>query len=102
MALIEDMFKGNLLAGLAVGVGAVLLGPTVIETVGRVLRPAARTVVKRGMVFYRETLSEVGETASDLFAEARAELEQARELGAEASAVGAGCRTDPKEHIAAG
>lgn len=54
------------------------------------------------MVFYRETLSEVSETASDLFAEARAELEQARELGAEASAVGAGCRTDPKEHIAAG
>jgi hypothetical protein len=83
MALIEDMFKGNLATGLAVGIGAVLLGPTVIETVGRVLRPAAKAVIKGGMVFYRETLSEVGEMVSDLLAEARAELEQAAHAGKE-------------------
>jgi Protein of unknown function (DUF5132) len=83
MALIEDMFKGNLATGLAVGIGAVLLGPTVIETVGRVLRPAAKAVIKGGMVFYRETLSEVGEMVSDLLAEARAELEQAAHSGKE-------------------
>jgi hypothetical protein len=76
MALIEDMFKGNLATGLAIGVGAVLLGPTVLQTVGSVLRPTAKAVIKGGMVFYRETLGEIGEIASDLVAEAKAELEQ--------------------------
>jgi Protein of unknown function (DUF5132) len=76
MALIEDMFKGNLATGLAIGVGAVLLGPTVLQTIGSVLRPTAKAVIKSGMVFYRETLGEIGEMASDLVAEAKAELEQ--------------------------
>jgi hypothetical protein len=34
MALIEDVFKGNLAAGLAVGVGAIIFGPTVIKKMG--------------------------------------------------------------------
>lgn len=76
MALIEDMFKGNLAAGLAIGVGAVLFGPTLVQTIGDFVRPAAKAVIKGGMVFYRETLSEIGEMASDLVAEAKAELEQ--------------------------
>ena len=76
MALIENMFKGNLVTGLAIGVGTVLLGPTVLQTIGGVLRPTAKAVIKSGMVFYRETLGEIGEMASDLVAEAKAELEQ--------------------------
>jgi Protein of unknown function (DUF5132) len=75
MALIEDVFKGNLATGLAVGVGAVILGPTVIQTMGRMLRPAAKAVIRGGMIFYRETLSEIGEMASDLVAEVTAELD---------------------------
>lgn len=81
MALIEDMFKGNLAAGLAIGVGAIIFGPTAIRTLAGVLRPAAKTMIKSGMVFYRETLSEIGEMATDLVAEARAELDQ--EAGAD-------------------
>ena len=76
MALIEDVFKGNLAAGLAVGVGALIFGPTVIQTMVSILRPTAKTLIKGGMVFYRETLSEIGEMATDLVAEARAELDQ--------------------------
>jgi hypothetical protein len=76
MALIEDLFKGNLAAGLAVGVGAIVFGPTVIHTVGSILRPAAKYLIKGSMVFYRETLSEIGEIATDLVAEAKAELDQ--------------------------
>jgi hypothetical protein len=76
MALIEDVFKGNLAAGLAIGVGAIIFGPTVIQTMGSILRPAAKTLIKGGMVFYRETLGEIGEIATDLVAEARAELDQ--------------------------
>jgi len=76
MALMEEMFKGNLATGLVVGLGAVLLGPAIFQAMGRVLRPAAKAVVKTGLVFYRETLSEIGEMAGDLVAEAKAELEQ--------------------------
>ena len=76
MALIDDMFKGNFTAGLAIGVGAIILGPTAIRTIGSILRPPAKTAIKGGMVFYRETLSEIGEMATDLVAEARAELDQ--------------------------
>jgi hypothetical protein len=86
MALIEDMFKGNLATGLAIGVGAVLLGPTLVQSVGGLLRPAAKAVIKSGMVFYRETLGEIGEMTSDLVAEARAELEQGARPDGEAPA----------------
>jgi hypothetical protein len=76
MALIDDMFKGNIAAGLALGVGATMFGPTAVRTLGSILRPAAKTLIKSGLVFYRETLSEIGEMAADLVAEARAELDQ--------------------------
>ena len=92
MALIEDMLKGNLATGLAVGIGTMLLGPALIQTVGRSLRPAAKAVVKCGLVFYCETLSELEEMANDLVAEARAELEQGTHRGGEA---GSDCARHP-------
>jgi hypothetical protein len=75
MALVEDLFKGTTITGVAVGVGALLLAPSVLPVVGRVVRPAVKAAIKGGMVFYRETLADVGEVASDLVAEARSELE---------------------------
>jgi hypothetical protein len=71
MALLEDAFKGNLLTGLALGLGAALLAPTI----GQVLRPAVKAVIRGGILAY-QGLAELGETASDLVAEARAEFEQ--------------------------
>jgi hypothetical protein len=88
MALLEDMFSGNAATGIVIGLGAVLLGPTVLPAVGRALRPAAKAVIKGGMVLYRETFAEMGEFASDIVAEARAELE-AGEGGPIATAAGA-------------
>jgi hypothetical protein len=75
MALIEDIFKGNLATGLAIGVGTVLFGPPLMQTIGGWLCSAAKAAIKGGMVFYRETLGEIGVMASDLVAKARAELE---------------------------
>ncbi|WP_026871667.1 DUF5132 domain-containing protein [Inquilinus limosus] len=89
MALFEDVLKGGTGTGLLVGLGAVLLAPTVLPTVGRVLRPVAKTVIKTGMVLYNETLSGVGEVTGDIVAEARAELEQ------EQAATNGGGRTQP-------
>lgn len=71
MALLEDLFKGNILTAAAVGVGAVLLAPTI----GQVLRPAAKAVIKGGILAY-QSLGELGETAGDLLVEASAEMEQ--------------------------
>jgi hypothetical protein len=88
MALLEDMFSGNAATGLAVGIGAVLLGPSVLPAIGRALRPAAKAAIKGGMVLYRETFAEIGEFTSDLVAEARAELE-AGQGGPIAAAAGA-------------
>ena len=97
MALLEDMFKGGAMTvtGLAVGVGALLLAPSVLPAVGQVLRPAAKAVIKGGLVLYRETVSEIGEVASDLFAEARAELEVGNSHSAATQAVaGRGARSE--------
>lgn len=75
MALFEDLFEGGIIGpGLAIA-GVVVLAPTVVPAAGRLLRPIAKTVIKTGMMLYRETLSGVGDVAGDLVAEARAELE---------------------------
>ena len=74
MALFEDVFEGGTGTGLAVA-GAMILAPTVLPTVGRLLRPVAKAAIKGGLVLYRETLAGVGDVAGDLVAEARAELE---------------------------
>jgi hypothetical protein len=99
MAILEDIFKGGTVTGLAVGVGALLLVPTVLPAVGRVVRPAVKAAIKGGMVFYRETVAEVGEMAGDLFAEARAELEH-ESAGGTAGALpgGSGRGGKPESH----
>jgi hypothetical protein len=58
MALLEDVFKGTALTGIAIGLGAILLAPTV----GQLLRPAAKAVIKGGMVAY-QGLAELGRPA---------------------------------------
>ena len=83
MALIEDMFKGNALTGVAVGAAALFLGPTVLPTIGRALRPVAKTMIKGGIMLYRETVNGIGELTTDLVAEAKSELEQDRHNGPE-------------------
>jgi hypothetical protein len=76
MALLEDMFKGNAVTGVAVGAAALFLGPTVLPTIGRALRPVAKTMIKGGIMLYRETLAGIGELTTDLVEEAKSELEQ--------------------------
>jgi hypothetical protein len=95
MAILEDVFRGSTVTGLAVGVGALLLAPAVLPAVGRVVRPAVKAAIKGGMVFYRETVAEVGELAGDLFAEARSELEhEAGTAGALPAGGGRGGKTE--------
>jgi hypothetical protein len=76
MAFFEDIFKGgNIVAGLAIGVGAAVLAPVVIPA----LRPLAKSVIKAGLIAYdqgRVALAELNEHTGDIMAEARAELSE--------------------------
>jgi hypothetical protein len=81
MAGIEDFFKGNILAGLAIGVGVAVLAPVVVPLVAIVVKPLAKSAIKGGMILYDkavETAAEMSEVVGDLVAEAKAELEDAQ------------------------
>jgi hypothetical protein len=73
MAL-EDIFKGgNIVTGLAIGIGAAVIAPAVTP----VLRPVAKSLLKAGLIAYdhgRAALTELNEHTSDIIAEARSEL----------------------------
>jgi Protein of unknown function (DUF5132) len=89
MALFEDILEGGMLEGsmgpvLAVA-GVVVLAPTLLPVVGRLMRPVAKAAIKGGLVLYEGAVSTVGEAIGDLVAEARAELE-AGEGGSESGA----------------
>jgi hypothetical protein len=74
MALFEDIFKGgNIVTGLAIGIGAAVLAPAVIPA----LKPIAKSIIKAGLIAYdqgRVALAELNEQTGDMMAEARAEL----------------------------
>ena len=75
------LFKaGNIVTGLAVGVGAAVVAPAVVP----VLRPRAKAVIKAGLMAYdrgRLTLTDLNERTGDIVAEARAELAEAAQEG---------------------
>jgi len=88
MALFEDMFKGNLGAGLAVGVGVAVVGPLLTPVIGAALRPAAKAVIKAGLLAYdvgRQGVAQVNEMSGDIVAEARSELDESRAARATAA-----------------
>jgi hypothetical protein len=72
---------GRLLAALAAGVAGGLVAPLIYPAVARGARPAAKKALKAGMAAFergRVTAAELGERASDLLAETRAEYEEER------------------------
>ena len=80
MAFFEDVFKGNIGPGLAVGLGVAVVAPLLAPAIGGVVRPLAKTAVKAGLLAVdagREGLARLEEAIGDMVAEARAELDQA-------------------------
>lgn len=78
MAGIDDLFKGNIVTGLAVGVGVAILAPVVMPILASVGRPLAKSIIKSGMLLYEkgiETAAELGEVFEDLVAEAKVEMD---------------------------
>jgi len=80
MALWDNGIRGNLMTGLAVGIGAALLAPIVIPAVAAVAKPLAKAALKGGFLLYergKEALAEAGEVMEDLVAESKAEIAEA-------------------------
>lgn len=99
MAGIDDLFKGNAVTGLAVGIGAAILAPVLVPVLAAVAKPIAKSAIKAGIIFYekgRETAAELGEVFDDLVAEARAEVEAAAPIAA-AGATTAAVPNQPEE-----
>ncbi len=77
MALFENGLKGNILTGLAIGIGAALFAPQVIPAIAGVVKPIAKAAIKGGLILYeksRETFAEAGEMMEDIVAEVKAEM----------------------------
>lgn len=69
-------YKGGILTGVALSLGAALLGPLWRPALSRYGRPVAKGAVKGGLAAYevgRGRLAEFGETVQDLVAEAQVE-----------------------------
>lgn len=63
---------------LAAGIVGGLIAPLILPGLGRGIRPAAKGAFKTGIALFergRERAAELGEMASDIFAEARAEYD---------------------------
>jgi hypothetical protein len=82
MALFEDAFKaGNIVTGLAIGIGAAVVAPVLIPA----LRPVAKSLIRTGLMVYeqgRVAMAEAYEKAEDMVAEVRAEMAEAVEVAA--------------------
>ena len=79
---IFDGWKGNILGGLAIGIGASVLAPVVIPVLASVVKPLTKAAIKGGVLLYekgKETVVEVQEVVEDLVAEVKAEMEEAHE-----------------------
>ena len=84
MALFDNGLKGNVLTGLAIGIGASIFAPQVIPALAGVIKPIAKAAIKGGLMLYeksKETVAEVGEVMEDIVAEVKAEMAESHKQG---------------------
>lgn len=91
MAQLDNFLRGDLMKGVAIGLGVAVLVPAAIIALAPVIRPMARSTMKAGILAYekaREAVAEMGEVVDDLVAEVQEELQDAREAEALAATQG--------------
>ncbi len=89
MGLLDNGLKGNVVTGLAVGIGAVVLAPAVLPALAGVGKPLLKAVVKSGIILFekgKETAAELSEVVEDIVAEAKAEMAEVHEAAPAAAA----------------
>ncbi|MDA8241724.1 MAG: DUF5132 domain-containing protein [Nitrospiraceae bacterium] len=88
MGLLDNGLKGNVVTGLAIGIGAAILAPTVLPAVANAAKPLIKAAIKSGIIIFekgKETASELGEVFEDIVAEAKAEMADAHKEAAPAA-----------------
>ena len=78
MGLLDNGLSGNAVTGLAMGIGAAVLGPMVLPALAGVAKPLLKEAIKGGLMLYekgKETVAELSEAMEDVVAEAKAEME---------------------------
>ena len=87
MALFDNGWKGNIITGLAIGIGSAVIAPLIIPILASIAKPVAKASIKSGLMLYeksREAIAEAQEVVEDLVAEARSELAEAQPIVAAA------------------
>jgi len=82
MPIFENGLKGNILNGLAIGIGAAIVAPALIPVVSSIVKPLAKAVIKGGILCYersKESIAEISEMVEDIVAEAKAEVHEMQE-----------------------
>ncbi len=77
MGLLDDGLKGSVLTGLAIGIGAAIVAPTVLPALVGVAKPFIKAVIKSGIIIYekgKENAAELSEVFEDIVAEAKSEM----------------------------
>lgn len=101
---VVDLVEDNVGAtGIAVGLGAVILSPSVFNAVANIVKPVAKAVIKGGIIFYergKEAFAEIKEVGEDMVAEAKAEAKES--LAKKQEAVTTSTVKTTKETIAKG
>lgn len=85
MKQLDAILKSSAMKGLAVNLTAAILVPIAVSALAPLVRPAARSTLKAGIIAYekmRETAAEFGEMLDDVVAEVQEELQQSREQAA--------------------
>lgn len=75
---VTNFYKANPTRAILLGVGAVVLAPTVLP----LLKPIAKATIKTGVSLYEKSkgaIAETGEAIGDLVAEAQAEVQAEQE-----------------------
>jgi hypothetical protein len=83
---------GTIFTALLAGFAGGLVAPLILPRLERNIRPVTKSMFKTGIVLYersRERAAEIGEMASDMMAEARAEYEAEQAAGATSDPVAA-------------
>jgi hypothetical protein len=89
MGLFNGGWKGNILGGLAIGIGSAVLAPVVIPILSRTAKPLTKAAIKGALLMYekgKEKVAEAQEVVEDLMAEARSELDKEAAARVEAEA----------------
>jgi hypothetical protein len=69
--------KGNIISGLAIGIGSAIIAPMVTPALSKAAKPLAKAAIKGGLMLFetgKEKFAEACEVVDDLVAEARAEI----------------------------